>query len=89
MRSLRAGAISFGLVNIPVRLCPATQPREVAFRQVHRGDGGKISFRRVCLDRGREVPYAGVAKGYQRPGGDVVMLSDEDLAAARYRQAPV
>ncbi len=81
MRSLWAGAISFGLVNIPVRLYPATQPREVAFRQVHREDGGKISFRRVCLDCGREVPYAGVAKGYQRPGGDVVMLSDEELAS--------
>ena len=81
MRSLWAGAISFGLVNIPVRLYPATQPREVAFRQVHREDGGKISFRRVCLDCGREVPYAGVAKGYERPGGDVVMLSDEELAS--------
>ena len=81
MRSLWAGAISFGLVSIPVRLYPATQPREVAFRQVHREDGGKISFRRVCLDCGREVPYAGVAKGYERPGGDVVMLSDEELAS--------
>ena len=81
MRSLWAGAISFGLVNIPVRLYPATQPRQVAFRQVHREDGGKISFRRVCLDCGREVPYAGVAKGYERPGGDVVMLSDEELAS--------
>ena len=81
MRSLWAGAISFGLVTIPVRLYPATHPREVAFRQVHREDGGKISFRRVCLDCGREVPYAGVAKGYERPGGDVVMLSDEELAS--------
>jgi len=81
MRSVWAGAISFGLVSIPVRLYPATQPREVAFRQVHREDGGKISFRRVCLACGREVPYAGVAKGYEQPGGDVVMLSDEELAS--------
>ena len=81
MRSLWAGAISFGLVTIPVRLYSPPHPREVAFRQVHREDGGKISFRRVCLDCGREVPYAGVAKGYERPGGDVVMLSDEELAS--------
>jgi DNA end-binding protein Ku len=80
MRSVWAGAVSFGLVNIPVRLYPATQPREVAFRQVHREDGGKISFRRVCQACGRDVPFAGVAKGYERPGGDVVMLSDEELA---------
>jgi DNA end-binding protein Ku len=81
MRSMWTGAISFALVNIPVRLYPATQPQEVAFRQVHREDGGRISFRRVCTVCGRDVPYADVAKGYQRPDGDVVMLSDEELAS--------
>jgi DNA end-binding protein Ku len=81
MRSMWAGAISFGLVNIPVRLYPATQPQDVAFRQVHREDGGKISFRRVCTACGRDVPYADVAKGYEPPGGDVVMFSDEELAS--------
>ena len=81
MRSMWAGVISFGLVNIPIRLYPATEQRDVAFRQVHREDGGKISFRRVCTACGRDVPYADVAKGYERPGGDVVMLSDEELAS--------
>lgn len=81
MRSMWAGAISFGLVNIPVRLYPATQPQDVAFRQVHREDGGKISFRRVCTACGRDISYADVAKGYQRPDGDVVMLTDEELAS--------
>jgi len=80
MRNLWAGAISFGLVNIPVRLYPATEQRGPAFRQVHREDGGKISFRRVCTACGRDIPYAEVAKGYERPGGDVVLLSDEELA---------
>jgi len=81
MRSMWAGAISFGLVNIPVRLHPATQQHDVAFRQVHREDGGKISFRRVCTACGRDVPYADVAKGYEGPGGDLVVLSDEELAS--------
>ncbi|MGA2826106.1 MAG: Ku protein [Streptosporangiaceae bacterium] len=81
MRSVWAGAISFGLVNIPVRLYPAAQQQDVAFRQVHREDGGKISFRRVCTACARDVPYADVAKGYERPGGDLVVLNDEELAS--------
>ncbi len=76
-----AGTLVFGLVEIPVRLGPATRPRELAFRQVHAEDGGRITFRRSCTDCGADVPYAGVAKAYQRPDGDLVPLTDEDLAA--------
>ena len=81
MRSMWAGTVSFGLVSIPVRLYPAAAPREVAFRQVHTDDGGRISFRRVCTACGRDVPYAGVARGFELPDGDLVVLSDEDLAS--------
>ena len=81
MRSMWAGTVSFGLVSIPVRLYPAAAPREVAFRQVHTEDGGRISFRRVCTACGRDVPYAGVARGFELPDGDLVVLSDEDLAS--------
>ena len=49
MRSIWAGAISFGMVVIPVKLYAATEQRDVAFRQVHREDGGRIQFRRVLL----------------------------------------
>ncbi|HEY4463588.1 MAG TPA: Ku protein [Streptosporangiaceae bacterium] len=80
MRSMWAGAISFGLVTIPVRLYAATEQRDVAFRQVHREDGGRIRFRRVCTVCGREVRYADVAKAYELPGGELVVLDDEDLA---------
>ena len=76
-----AGTLVFGLVEIPVRLGPATRPRELAFRQVHAEDGGRITFRRSCAACGADVPYAGVAKAYQRPGGDLVPLTDDDLAA--------
>ena len=80
MRSIWAGAISFGMVVIPVKLYAATEQRDVAFRQVHRSDGGRIQFRRICSVDGQEVPYADVAKGYELPTGDVVVLTDEDLA---------
>jgi DNA end-binding protein Ku len=80
MRSIWAGAISFGMVVIPVKLYAATEQRDVAFRQVHRGDGGRIQFRRICSLDGQEVPYSDVAKGYELPTGDVVVLTDEDLA---------
>jgi len=79
MRSIWAGAISFGMVVIPVKLYTATEQRDVAFRQVHREDGGRIQFRRFCSIDGQEVPYSDVAKGYELATGDVVVLTDDDL----------
>jgi DNA end-binding protein Ku len=79
MRSIWKGAISFGLVTIPVRLYSATEERDVTFHQVHRGDGGRIRYRRVCTADGEEVPYSDVAKGYELPNGDMVVLTDEDF----------
>jgi DNA end-binding protein Ku len=76
-----AGTLIFGLVEIPVRLGPATRPRELAFRQVHAEDGGRIRFRRSCTACGADVPYAGVAKAYPRPDGGLEPLTDDDLAA--------
>jgi DNA end-binding protein Ku len=76
-----AGAISFGLVNIPVKLYAATGQRDVAFRQVHREDGGRIRFHRVGTVCGREVRYADVAKprrcgpAWMRPGRGAARLS--------------
>jgi len=80
MRSMWKGAISFGLVMIPVKLYAATEQKDIAFRQVHREDGGRIRFRRVCSIDGEEVPYEDVAKGYELPTGEMVVLTDEDLA---------
>jgi DNA end-binding protein Ku len=80
MRSMWKGAISFGLVMIPVKLYAATEQKDIAFRQVHRDDGGRIRFRRVCSVDGAEVPYEDVAKGYELPGGEMIVLTDEDMA---------
>jgi DNA end-binding protein Ku len=80
MRSMWKGAISFGLVMIPVKLYAATEQKDIAFRQVHREDGGRIRFRRICSIDGAEVPYEDIAKGFELPGGEMVILTEEDMA---------
>ncbi|KQC36933.1 Ku protein [Frankia sp. ACN1ag] len=80
MRSIWKGVISFGLVSIPVRLYSATQERDVAFHQVRRSDGSRVRYRRVAEADGDEVNYADIAKGYELPDGQTVVLTDEDFA---------
>jgi DNA end-binding protein Ku len=80
MRSMWKGAVSFGLVMIPVKLYAATETKDIAFRQVHREDGGRIRFRRFCSIDEQEVPYEDVAKGYELADGEMIVLSDEDMA---------
>jgi len=80
MQSIWKGSISFGLVSIPVRLYSATEEKDVSFRQVHREDGGRIRYKRVCSVDGEEVPYSDIAKGYELPDGEMVVLEDEDFA---------
>ena len=80
MQSIWKGSISFGLVSIPVRLFSATEEKDVSFRQVHRDDGGRIRYKRVCSVDGEEVPYSDIAKGYELPDGEMVVLDDEDFA---------
>jgi DNA end-binding protein Ku len=81
MRSIWKGAISFGLVSIPVKLYSATEERDVSFHQVHRDDAGRIRYKRVCQIDGEEVSYSDIAKGFELPSGEVVVLTDEDFAA--------
>src|SRR3954471_18371288 len=80
MRSIWKGAISFGLVSIPVKLYSATEEKDVSFHQVHREDGGRIRYKRVCQIDGEEVPYSDIAKGFELPSGEVVVLTDEDFS---------
>ncbi|MCK9924043.1 Ku protein [Frankia sp. AgPm24] len=80
MRSIWKGVISFGLVSIPVRLYSATQERDIAFHQVRRSDGSRIRYRRVAEADGDEVSYANVAKGFELPDGQTVVLTDDDFA---------
>ena len=80
MRAIWKGAVSFGLVSIPVKLYTATEEKDVSFHQVHREDGGRIRYKRVCQIDGEEVAYADIAKGYELPSGETVVLTDEDFA---------
>lgn len=79
MQSIWRGTISFGLVSIPVRLYSATEEKSISFRQVHEADAGRIRYKRVCSVDGEEVPYSDIAKGYELPDGDMVVLTDEDF----------
>ena len=80
MRSIWKGSISFGLVSIAVKVYSATEEKDIAFHQVHREDGGRIKYKRICSIDGEEVPYNDIAKGYELPDGDMVILTDDDLA---------
>ena len=78
-RSLWKGAVSFGLVTIPVKLYSATEEKDVTFRQVHPKDGGRIKYKRVCDVCGDEVPYAEIGKGYEAADGRMVVLEASDF----------
>ncbi|RMI04960.1 non-homologous end joining protein Ku [Cellulomonas triticagri] len=80
MRAIWKGAVAFGLVNVPVKLYAATGEHEVPLHQVHRKDGGRIRYRKVCSIEDEPVEYAEIAKGYETDDGQLVVLTDEDLA---------
>ncbi|MCU1586745.1 MAG: Ku protein [Frankiales bacterium] len=79
MRAIWKGAISFGLVTIPVKLYSATEEKDVAFHQVRRSDGSRIKYKRVAAADGEEVAYGDIAKGYELGSGETVILTDEDF----------
>ncbi|MEO7235914.1 MAG: Ku protein, partial [Lapillicoccus sp.] len=78
-RAMWKGAVSFGLVNVPVKLYSATEDHDISFRQVHREDGGRIHYKRVCSVDGEEVSYDDIAKGYETEDGQMVVITDDDL----------
>jgi DNA end-binding protein Ku len=79
MRSIWRGAVSFGLVSIGVKLYSATEDKDIRFHQVHATDGGRVKYKRVCSIDGEEVEYRDIAKGYELPDGQVVILTDDDF----------
>jgi DNA end-binding protein Ku len=80
MRSIWKGTVSFGLVTIPVRLYSATEEKDVAFHQVRRSDGSRIRYKRVAAADGEEVAYSDIARGFELPTGETVVLTDDDFA---------
>jgi DNA end-binding protein Ku len=80
MRAIWKGAVAFGLVNVPVKVYAATGENQVTLHQVHKADGGRIRYRKVCSIDGEEVPFSDIAKGYETDDGRMVVLTDDDLA---------
>jgi DNA end-binding protein Ku len=81
MRTIWKGAISFGLVTIPIRVFGATEEKSLRFHQLHAKDGGRIRYQRVCSIDGEEVPYSEIVKGYEYEKDHYVTLTDEELDA--------
>jgi DNA end-binding protein Ku len=79
MRAMWNGAVSFGLVSVPVKLYAATENHDVRFHQVHAADGGRIRNKRTCAVCGEEVDYADIVKGFETEDGELIMLNEADL----------
>ncbi|MEU2774549.1 Ku protein [Streptomyces sp. NPDC007162] len=80
MRSIWNGAISFGLVSIPIKLVNATESHSISFRQVHTEDNGRIRYRKFCELEDREVTQSEIGKGYEDADGTIVPITDDDLS---------
>jgi DNA end-binding protein Ku len=80
-RSIWSGSISFGLVNVPVKLVTATAPKDVRFHQLHSTDGGRVNQKRVCSVDGEEVDFSEIVKGYEIHKGQYVVVGPEELEA--------
>jgi DNA end-binding protein Ku len=79
MRAMWSGAVSFGLVSVPVKAYAATTNHDIRFHQVHSSDGGRIKYKRTCSLDGQEVEYADIVKGYETEEGELITLTEEDL----------
>jgi DNA end-binding protein Ku len=79
MRAIWKGSISFGLVNIPIALYPATRKEELSFRLLRESDLSPVNYKRVAEKDGKEVPWNQIVKGYEYEKGKYVVLKDEDF----------
>ncbi|OYN85414.1 non-homologous end joining protein Ku [Parenemella sanctibonifatiensis] len=78
-RSIWKGAISFGLISIPVKVYGATETKDLSFRQIHAEDEGRIRYKRVCEKCDKEIPYGDIAKGYEAADGRLAILEKGDF----------
>jgi DNA end-binding protein Ku len=81
-RSIWNGTITFGMVNVPIKLYSAIESKTVHFHEVHLKDGSKIEHRRICPKEGEEVPYKQIVKGYEVSDGKYVVLDKDEIKAA-------
>jgi DNA end-binding protein Ku len=81
-RSIWNGTITFGMVNVPIKLYSATESKTVHFHEVHLKDGSKIEHRRICPKEDKEVPFKEIVKGYEVSEGKYVVLEKDEVKAA-------
>ncbi|MFE1455720.1 Ku protein [Streptomyces sp. NPDC058735] len=81
VRSIWNGAISFGLVSIPIKLVNATESHSISFRQIHTEDGGRIRYRKFCELEDREVTQGEIGKGYEDADGTIIPITEDDLSS--------
>ncbi|MFD5215993.1 Ku protein [Microbacterium sp. NPDC058345] len=81
MRSIWKGALTFGLVNVPVKVYSATEDHDVSLHQVHDEDGGRIRYQRTCEVCGKVIAYSDIDRAYVDDDGTTVVLTKDDLAA--------
>src|SRR5436309_3753004 len=81
-KSIWNGTITFGMVNVPVKLYSATESKTVHFHEVHVKDGAKIEHRRICAKEDKKVPYKEIVKGYEVSEGKYVVLDKDEIKAA-------
>jgi len=86
-RAMWKGAISFGLVTIPVVVYPATEEKTLRFNQLHDEDGGRVRYKRVCEKDGEEVSFEHIVKGYEVEKDRYVVLSDDDFDSVPVRSS--
>lgn len=86
MHALWKGAISFGLVNIPVNMYTASREREISFVLLHQKDLSEIRYARMCKREEREVPWSEIVKGYEYKDGNYVILDDHDFEKANLKK---
>ena len=85
-RSLWTGSLSFGLVNVPVRVITAVRDQDLHFRQLHESDGAPIDVQRWCSKEHTEVPFEEITRAYEPEEGDQVTISDLELQAIEPRK---
>lgn len=86
-RTIWKGALSFGLVNIPVGLYPATSDKSIHFNQFEEGTSDRIRYKKVNERTGREVAQDRIVRGFDLGGGEYVVLSDEELETAEPKKS--
>lgn len=79
MRAIWSGLVSFGLINVPIKLYSATDDHAISFDLLHKTDLSPIRYARICKEDGKEIPYQDIVKGYEYQKGEYIVFTEEDF----------